>query len=70
MSVTGAIAGFRAHASTTRPSVRLVVLAALVALFALLPLLFMVAEAAQSGGSDILRLVFRARVAELLGNTL
>ncbi|MGH3437244.1 MAG: ABC transporter permease, partial [Sciscionella sp.] len=58
---------------TTRPSVRLVVLAALaalVALFALLPLLFMVAEAAQSGGSDILRLVFRARVAELLGNTL
>ncbi|MGH3796611.1 MAG: ABC transporter permease [Pseudonocardiaceae bacterium] len=69
MSVIGAIAGVRARADTTSPSVRLVVLAALVALLALIPLLFVVGEAVQAGGSEVLRLVFRARVGELLANT-
>jgi iron(III) transport system permease protein len=49
--------------------VRLVVVACLVAAFALIPLLFVIGEAVHVGGAEVARLVFRAKVAELLGNT-
>ncbi len=51
------------------PSVRLVGLACLVAVFALIPLLFVIGEAVHVGGAEAVRLVFRAKTAELLGNT-
>lgn len=44
--------------------------ALLVALFALLPLAFVAGASVQAGWSTIVKLVFRPRVAELLGNTL
>lgn len=69
MSMTGAVTGFRTRAASTSPPVRLVVLAALIAVLALIPLLFLIGEAVQVGGAEVVRLVFRARVAELLGNT-
>ncbi|MGH3448848.1 MAG: iron ABC transporter permease, partial [Nocardioidaceae bacterium] len=51
------------------PSVRLVLLACLVAAFALIPLGFVIGEAVHVGGVEVIRLVFRAKVAELLANT-
>lgn len=66
MALTGAVPRLRVR--TGAPSVRLVVLAAAVALLALVPLMFVVGEAVQAGGQAH-ALLFRARVGELLGNT-
>ncbi|MGH3493144.1 MAG: ABC transporter permease [Sciscionella sp.] len=52
-----------------RAPLRLVLLAGLVALLALVPLLYVIGETVTVGGAEALRLVFRAKVAELLGNT-
>ncbi|HEX7354786.1 MAG TPA: iron ABC transporter permease [Mycobacteriales bacterium] len=68
MALTATIGGRRGRAGNG-PSLRLVVLAALVALFALIPLMFVVGEAVQAGGGEVQRLVFRARVGHLLWNT-
>lgn len=59
----------RSPRSRGGPSVRLVLLACLVALFTLIPLLYVLGAAVQVGGAEAVGLVFRAKVAELLGNT-
>lgn len=69
MSVTESITPTGRAVRVSKAPVRLVVLAALVAVLALIPLFFVIAQALQAGGDDIYRLLFRPRVAELLGNT-
>lgn len=69
VGLPGVRARARARVGDNGAPVSLVVIATLVALFALLPLFFVVAEAVQAGGEG-LQLVFRSRVADLLGNTL
>ena len=51
------------------PPLRLLLIAAAVTVFALIPLFFVVAEAVNVGSGEISRLLFRQRVADLLGNT-
>lgn len=59
----------RAIARGRRVPLRLVLPAAAVALLSLVPLIFLIDQAVRIGGSQISQLVFRSRVADLLGNT-
>jgi iron(III) transport system permease protein len=54
---------------TRRAPLRLVLPAAAVALLSLVPLIFLIDQAVRVGGSQVEHLVFRSRVADLLGNT-